>query len=284
MPMVLYDASINNVSIHTIAEEIILRDIVENPADMDIQTAKRAMHAGTRETGRTRRKLEIDLVFVIYTQDSRRRNEVCGLIAEWANAGGWLTVNTRPGQRLHVRPTKLPAQGSALRWQEDITLTLTAFEQPYWEDETPRTITFTTSGSAVDGMFTGTDFITQPGNVGFVPLSFFVTNINFDEAPLTHLRIAASSLNTGVTTAFELKGMNQGAGSYMGAFIFIDYDDNDILRIRDTRSDVDDGSLMKYRTAESNDDVLGACGKSSRIDVYADVPVSVTVYARGRWL
>ena len=63
--MMLYDAALNGVSIHSLADEIVLRDIVENPADMDIETSNRAMHAGMRVTSQIRRKLDIELVYVI---------------------------------------------------------------------------------------------------------------------------------------------------------------------------------------------------------------------------
>lgn len=276
MPMVLYDASINNVSIHTLAEEIILRDIVENPADMDIQTAKRAMHAGTRETSRTRRKLDIDLVLVIYTQDSRRRNEVCSLIAEWANAGGWLTVNTRPGLRLHVRPTKLPAQGSALRWQEDITLTLTAFEQPYWEDEADTArINLNTVWDETSGIYVESNIIKPSGNIGKVPVTCFAYNMG--DAALTHLKIVVDD------TMMEFKNMDIEGGGVFGGWFSLGYTDDDILQIKNLRDD-DDSSLMRYRTAESSDDLLARCNVNNQIHVYSDSTVNITFYARGRWL
>lgn len=276
MPMVLYDASINNVSIHSLAEEIILRDIVENPADMDIQTSKRAMHPGTRETSRTRRKLDIDLVFVIYTQDSRRRNEICGLIGGWANAGGWLTVNTRPGLRLYVRPSKLPAQGSALRWQEDITLTLTAYEQPYWEDDSDTArFNVDTILDESDGLNKASQVIRPAGNVGKVPVTCFAYNMG--DGPLTYLKIVVDD------TMMEFENMNIAGGGVFGGCFSIDYTPDDIMQIKNLR-DENDSSLMRNRTAESSDDLLARCNVDNQVHVYADSALNITFFARGRWL
>lgn len=276
MPMILYDASLNGVSIHTLAEEIVLRDIVENPADMDIQTAKRSMHPGTRETSSVRRKLEIDLVFVIYTQDSRRRAEISGLVAAWANEGGWLTVNTRPGMRLHVRPTKMPSQGSALRWQEDVTLTLTAFEQPYWEDETDTArINLDTVWDEASGIYAASNVIKPAGNVGKVPVTCFAYNMG--ETPLTYLKIVVDD------TMMEFKGMNIEGGGVFGGWFSLDYTPDDILQIKNVRDD-NDPSLMRYRTAESSDDLIARCNVKNQIHVYADSMLNITFFARGRWL
>ena len=276
MSMLLYDACLNGVSIHTLAEEIILRDIVENPADMDIQTAKRSMHPGTRETSSVRRKLEIDLVFVIYTQDSRRRAEISGLVAAWANDGGWLTVNTRPGMRLHVRPTKMPAQGSALRWQEDITLTLTAYAIPFWQEAGDgQTVELDTVWADNVGMYKGSVAISPKGNAGKVPVTCFAYNM--DDKPLTHLKLMVND------TMMEFKGMNIAGGGIFGGWFSLDYTDEDILQIKNVR-DEDDPSLMRFRTAESSDDLIARCNVKNQIHVYADSMLNITFFARGRWL
>lgn len=276
MPMILYDASLNGVSIHTLAEEIILRDIVENPANMDIQTAKRSMHPGTRETSSVRRKLEIDLVFVIYTQDSRRRAEIAGLVAAWANEGGWLTVNTRPGTRLHVTPTQMPSQGSALRWQEDITLTLTAFEQPYWEDEKDTTrITIDTVWDEANSTYVASNVIRPSGNVGKVPVTCFA--FNMDDKPLTYLKIVSDD------TMMEFQGMNIEGGGVLGGWFSIDYTETDIMQIKNLR-DENDSSLMRFRTAESSDDLLARCNINNQIHVYSDANLNISFFAKGRWL
>lgn len=272
MPMILYDASINDVSIHSLAEEIILRDIVENPAEMDIQTAKRAMHPGMRETSRVRRKLEIELVFVIYTQDSRRRTEVCSKVAQWANAGGWLTINTRPGLRLYVRPTAYPAQNSALRWQEDITLTLTAYEQPYWEDDRLTKLADVTAAYAeAENVYYAAEVIKAPGNLSRVPMTCQI--LNTTGAAINRVKIVIGD------TMMELSGLSELPD--LIPWIKIGYTDDDILTITEP---VNESSLLKYRRAESSDDLMAPCGVSTQMYVYADAPVRVVITTRGRWL
>lgn len=277
MPMILYDASLDGVSIHTLAEEIILRDIVENPASMDVKTVNRAMSPGMLETSRTRRKLEIDLVCVIYTQDSRRRAEIASMITAWANKGGWLTVNTRPGVGLRVRPGQTPGQGSSLRWQEDITISLTAYEIPYWEEEgLGATISFGTEWDDAVGMYVGSRVIRPNGNTGTVPVTCFAFNMAEATTPLTHLKIVVDH------TMMEFEDMYIDGGGVLGGWFEIAYDENGLLNIRNIKSE--DSSLMRYRTAESNDDLLARCNKDNQIHVYSDAMVNITFYAKGRWL
>lgn len=274
-----FDAAMNGKNFSDIAPEVLLRDIIELPVEMDTDATNRAGRYGQTVPTLARRSLSVRLVYQIREYDIQRRSAVNGMVLAWAMQGGWLTINSRPGKRLRVVCNSLPGMDSNLKWTQDLSITFTAYAVPYWEDDgDAKSVTFTTEGDAVDGMYHGANVINAPGNVDKEPVTAFVTNINSDGALLTHLKIMVDD------TFMEFEGMNQGADGYMGAFIVIDYDENDILRIRDTRSDVDNGSLLKYRTEESDDDLLAVCNKDNQIHVYADVPVSLTIYARGRWL
>lgn len=274
MAMLLYDVLLGGKSIHDLADEIIVTDIVEKPADMDIQTADRAMHPGTRETSRRRKKLEVEIDFVIYTQDSTRRAEITSMVAAWANDGGWLTINTRPGKRLYVRPTALPAQGSALRWQEEISITFTAFAQPYWESVDETKVSAVAAWSDSHAMYYAANVIQPDGNVYTVPVTLLAWNTS-DDVVLTHLKVMVWG------TFFEFTDLAIEPGGMFSGLLQASYDQNDILSIRDEMTGI---SLLGNRTAESSDDLLARCGKDNPIHVYADTPCQVQLGARGRWI
>ncbi len=274
MAMLLYDVLLGGKSIHDLADEIIVTDIVEKPADMDIQTADRAMHPGTRETSRRRKKLEVEIDFVIYTQDSTRRAEIASLVAAWANDGGWLTINTRPGKRLYVRPTALPAQGSALRWQEEISITFTAFAQPYWESTDYVSVILQTTWSNNQQMYYDANVINPTGNVSSIPVTLIGWNTSEDTV-MTHLKVMVGE------TFFEFTNLAVEPGGLIFGLIIADYDENDILSIRDDMAGV---SLMANRTAESSDDLLAVPGKNNQIHVYSDTPCQMQLDTRGRWI
>lgn len=274
MPKILYDVSLGGVSVHSLADEIIVRDIVEKPAKMDMQTSKRALHAGTRVTNDIRRSLSVDVVYVIRTEDSERRAEIAGLIAGWVGSGGWLEISTRPGKRLYVRPSDFPSLGSSLRWTEDITMTLTAYEQPYWEDKDDVAVAITGAWSASHGMYHGANVINPAGNVEKVPLTAMLWNPG-EDAAITHLKIVSDG------TFFEFEGLQLEPGGMFSSLMEIAYTDDDVLTISDV---MQDKSLLVNRTAESSDDLLVRCGKTSQIQVYADAPFQVNFFAKGRWL
>nr|MBR4281678.1 hypothetical protein [Clostridia bacterium] len=142
-----FDAALDGASFAEIDETVILLDIDEPPAEEDIDLARRAMHPGTRITSRIRRKLSVRLRFVVREYDIARRAWIMDRITAWAAKGGWLTINSRPGQRLRVVPERLPAMGSSLKWTAEIELTLTAYERPYWEQIQPMRVTITGEGT-----------------------------------------------------------------------------------------------------------------------------------------
>lgn len=274
MPKILYDVSLGGVSIHSLADEIIVRDIVEKPAKMDMQTSKRALHAGTRVANHIRRSLSVDVVYVIRAEDSERRAEIAGLIAGWVGSGGWLEISTRPGKRLYVRPSDFPSLGSSLRWTEDITMTLTAYEQPYWEDKDDVSVGIAAAWSDANNSYYGANVIKPAGNVEKVPLTLMAWNTG-DENPITYIKIVADS------TFFEFENIHLEPGGMFAGMLEIVYTDDDVLSIKDFMMDV---SLMGNRTAESSDDLLVRCGKNNQLHVYADGPCQVFFYAKGRWL
>ena len=256
-----YDVTLNGVPLSDLAEEIIIRDIVEKQPKTDRQEAKRALRYGSRISGVLRRALPVQIVFNVRAYDEERRAEILDAVAAWAGSGGWLTISTRPFLRLYVQPEEYPALNSSLKWTEDLTMTLTAYAQPYWEELLPAVLDVQTD-EAND--FSGT--ISTRGTVDAVPLTAELTNAG--DAPLTTLHIAANS------TFFDLTGLSVQPGESVRIF----YTDEDVLIIRGGEN-----SILHSRTAESSDELLIVPGRDNAVEITADAPLTGTISARGRW-
>ena len=263
------------------ASAIVLRDIVELPEETDIVSAKRALHPGTRVHEIIRRSLTVKLVFSICTQDPALRAQYIRTITTWLNNGvwmgngSWLQLSTRPGQILRVRVKEYPSLGSSLKWTDDVTVVLTAYEQPYWEEEEGYHVVLETTLNETSGFYTASGEIQGRGQVEKVPFSSVGVNFLSMDKPLTTIQITAGD------TVFLLEGMNIEPGGNMNHGLWIRYNESDILTITD---DYTGEHLLKYRTAESSDDLLFSSIGKTKLSVQADAHVSVNFVAGGRWL
>lgn len=264
-----FEVTLNGASMASLADEIIVRDIIEEPADMDVVTVPRGNRPGMRVTQSKRQSLSVRVIYRIRTQDIVRRTEVRDLIATWCAKGGALQINTRPDMRLYVVPAVPPSVNSGLKWEQDLALTLTAYEQPYWEDATPVTV-----AGKVKRLDSGecwlADIITPSGNVPYIPATMTIFVVG--TTPLTQMKITCDK------TMFEFTGMNIAAG---GA-ILIRYDEHDRLHVDDFMGG--GKSLLKYRTAQSNDDLLFQTGIINNFSISADAEMDIHMQARGLWV
>lgn len=250
-----FDAMLRGVSFANLDPAIILRDIEEIPAEEDLETARRAIHPGSRLTFKMRRKLSIRLVFNVREYDMQKRAELMDKIAAWTGDGGWLVLSSRPDQRLYVYPDKLPAMRSSLRWTDDVEMVLTAYERPYFEARWPVVSVISESG------------VLYP--TGTVTKAFVeVDVINVGDGDLTE--VAMSCADTKIT----LTGLAVPKGEHVKIF----YTDKDVLVIQAAGA-----SALANRTAESHDDLLATVQKGNDISVTADQPVSAVFSARGRF-
>lgn len=254
--MFLFDSAINGQALSAIAPELLLLDVIEKPAKEEKQTEARAMRPGLRLAHRKRQSLSVELVLMIRDRNVRRRAAVMRAVAEWACGGGWLTVNTRPGERLRVTADEPPAMGSAAAWTDKISVILTAYERPYWESDEATTATVTDAGT-----------LRFPG--GALDSVVEASATNTSENALTAITFACGG------TSITLEGLNVPAGGSVA----ISYTEDDIMTIT-----ADGASALHCRTAESDDDLRAAPNEDIRISVSADQTVSATFSARGRWL
>lgn len=267
----IFEASLGGTLFSSLADELVLVDIVEKPVEMDVQTAPLVLKDGLRRTICRRKALSVDLVFAIRTQDIARRSEVRDLVADWAGNGGALIVNTRPGKRLlHVVADTPPALGSSLRWTDTLTMNLTAYGRPFWQTSAAVTVSGTTTLNNTTGLYELHDVATPGGNLD-APCTFRIRNDSAD-ANMTYAYIQAGE------TYMELTGMDIAPGGMAMAT----YEDGAIY-IQSFAVD-DPGELLHCRTPESSDELLLAPGVTSQISVKTDVPATVVFSATELWL
>lgn len=265
----LFEASLGGVDFAGLASEIVLLDIIEDHAKMDTQTVPLALRDGIVRTHNRRESLTVRIVYQIRTQDAVRRAEVHDLVSAWAMKGGALTVNTKPGKRLHVVCDTPPAQGSNGKWDNDLQIIFTAYAVPYWEDETETRLSVSTALNENTGQYYFANVIKPGGTVQKVPLEgtflFFGTALNW-------LKIVCGD------TFFEFNNLNLSRTNMLS----ISYN-NGILTMYKTAATGTE-SIMPNRTPASSDELLAVSGKDNQVYVYSDAAISGSLICRGRWV
>lgn len=257
--MTRYEAWLDKKSLSAVDPSVYILDIAYGSPRFAIDTADKPGRNGQHVTGMNARNSSVVITFEIREQDTERRQEVCRRVQAWAMGGGVLTTRDRRGQRLCVICEDPAAISSALKWTQPLKITLTAYEQPFWEDEYPRS-------ASVSG--------TNATKSLYVPGIGAQTRAEASVKNLSGGTIDALTLKAGGTT-FDFVGLGLGAGETLE----VGYDENDLLTIR-----VGDVSKMSCRTAESDDDLMLTTGKSESVSVYSGGEVSATFKARGLYL
>lgn len=254
--MLRFEAALNGTKFSEIDPAVILLDINEIPAKQTINTVQRGMRAGMRVTSRKRSSLSVRLQYVVREYDIEARARIMDKIAAWVGNGGWLTVNSRPGLRLFVTPDGLPGMGSSLRWTNELSITLTAFAQPYWQQEQPTEVSTT-----------GTGVISPIGTVEEVCAE--CSAINTGDGVLTALTMTCGN------TYIKLERLEVQPGER----VEVRYTDDGVLTIT-----AGGKSAMLNRTADSSDDLKARSRVKNIIGVASDQPVTATFAVRGLYL
>ena len=284
--MSLFDVTIGSVALSTLSDKIYIRDIIEEPYEEEIFKASKAYYAGQRVSKKVRRALSVRVVFVVRERNPQKRAEIFDSIASWAESDRTLYVNYRTitrvtesgytyteGRRLsRVVVTEPPAINSANKWTKDVAITFTAFDVPYWEDETKYGYLFAANTLDIFSRYLYSGNIYNRGTAES-PVTMRITNDSSSQLQSMNIRCGNSWFY------FENLDIDPGAG------LEIDYDsDSGILQILERRSDGLLGvNKMPCRTAESQDDLMISPGAVS-VQVSANVAVSGYFYCRGRYL
>ena len=284
--MSLFDVTIGSVALSTLSDKIYIRDIIEEPYEEEIFKASKAYYAGQRVSKKVRRALSVRVVFVVRERNPQKRAEIFDSIASWAESDRTLYVNYRTitrvtengytyteGRRLsRVVVTEPPAITSANKWTQDVAITFTAFDVPYWEDESKYMYSFAANTLDIFSRYQYSGNIYNRGTAES-PVTMRITNDSSSQLQSMNIRCGNSWFY------FENLDIDPGAG------LEIDYDsDSGILQILERRSDgLLGGNKMPCRTAESQDDLMISPGAVS-VQVSANVAVSGYFYCRGRYL
>lgn len=247
-----YRAWMDGQALDAIAESIYITDIKEKTPKMTATTAKRI--GGKRLLRMERENLQVVIRLMVREYDPARRKDVMTRVRAWANEG-WLSLSDRPGKRLYVTCEKLPSVDSTLKWSEEVEMTLTAYDVPYWEDDEPVRVSY----SGKDG-------------------SVMLANRGDASCPVGATITAGGAVKTMTITAGGQSIQLSGLSLASGGKVTMTHDERGLLSIR-----CGSVSAMDKRTAASADDLYIPAGVSD-IRFVADGNCKAVFEARGRYL
>ena len=257
--MTRYEAWLNKKSLSAIDPAIYILDISYNAPIFVMTASDRPGRNGQMVTDRHAQSTSVTITFEIHDQDIVRRQTICSRVQAWAIQGGYLTTNDKRGQRLCVDCDGIPAIDSALKWRNALRVTFTAYEQPFWEDENPRSTTI--AGTNVSKTL-------------YVPGFGAMTRVEVKARNTSGETMNALTLKAGGTT-FDFEGLELEAGQTLE----IGYDKHGLLAIS-----ANGVSKMHCRTEESDDELMIETRKTSMMSIYAGGSISAVFEARGLYL
>lgn len=247
-----YSAWMDGQGLQDIDGAIVITDIREVMPETRMVTAERAF-SGTCFLRSVRASLSVAIRFMIRERDTVRRREVLRRVRRWAH-DGYLSISDRPGERLYVTCERPAALSSALKWTDELEMTFTAFDVPFWEAETPSK----THGS---GMYI-----------------YLTLSVRGD---------VESQLDAVIVAQSACADMTIIVGGQAFYFFGLPLDANDTMTIsHDVRGRLSikkgDASLMTYRSGNSSDDIMLSPGANA-ISFAATAPCTATFTTRGRF-
>lgn len=258
-------ASLNGVSMHQVDPSIIIQKVTEAAPSWNVTAGSKATLIGQRYGGTERRFREVQIAFAIAEmRNLQSRETVLQKVASWAAEGGALTLSYRPGQWLFVVCASLPAVNGIDAWAENYTITLRAYDKPYWENAAETTVTKTGASASI---------------------SMNMANISTDWSKLQIRAVNSSGsvCNTLQVTANGETFKMAGLGLANGETFEVDYDDKDIQRIRIRSSGGVYRSALAKRTTDSADDLKVKPNVQNTIACSANVSLAWTMSTHGRW-
>lgn len=260
-----YGVWLNNKGLADIDDSIYIVDIVQPNIDQQVIKAESSLGGGTRYIATRRFSLPIEIHFLVRERNIARRAEILDRIRGWAQPG-YLTTTEHPGKRLHVVCSRLPS-ASAQRWTEELTMAMTAYDVPYWEDERPLSCTVHCEPYNTEASFThkGTARLYQRGTAP-APMNATITA----NAALNKVRLVGGE-------AYKYLQFD-GLGMKAGDVLTISHDERGILYAK-----VNGESVLHKRTTASQDDLMVKLGENT-ITLRADNVCTAVCEVRGRWL
>ena len=155
----MHRVALGGIQLDSIDSHIMIKGVATQQAkESDI--ASSAGWNGQRFLRKRRESLEVTVRVGLryFDDDMDDREELLEMISAWANKlPAWLTTTQKPNRRIRVDAVKTPAPGDPAEWTNEYTYTFTAYEDPYWQNDTATTKALTQGN-------TGSDSITAPGS------------------------------------------------------------------------------------------------------------------------
>ena len=249
---------LNGVPLQEADSCLIPLDFVSRPVFSDRPAFVPAGLPGIRRQAPLLRENLATVTFEAHEADPALRQAAIARLLSAAARGGWLTADSRPGERLLVRFRSLSPAGT-LRWMKRLELTLAAEARPYWEDSEPSTVSL--SGTEAEGS------LFAPGYAADPPVSVRIV----PEERLTAISLAAGG------TRVALSGLDAAAGSE----IELARDGENLLTVRNRTTGE---SLYGRLTADSGDGLFLPAGSRGAVGFAADAGCAVTFQTRGLYL
>lgn len=245
-------ASLNNVELTSISESIFIVDIEEEPK-VTVDSDNRGSYGKTLLNEPERELLDIKISLMIKEHNRIKRQAVISEIKGWAKKG-WLRTNLRDNQRIFVVCTT-PMIHKAFQTHEKMEITFTAYDEAYWQEEIPASVSLTGSSATAQ----------------ILPLG---TRKCFLEAEITNASGSAISQVSLSANGHLLKF--SGLTFANAKKLVIRYDEQHVLR-----AEIDGTSVLSKRTEDSSDDITLPNKTATTVTFTATGSCSVKLIARG---
>ena len=233
-------AALDGVQLDSIDSRILIQKIEPAAGKETIDAASIWDGSGSRVTGIHRDSLDIVVSFSINEKSYRpqARAEVLEKVNTWAAAGGWLTVNYKPGRKIRVIAAQLPGEGDMMQ-RNQYSITFRAFGVPYWQEAYPVAL-------AVDGTASGGDYSSAEGTYTVGGNQRTVADVSFRNT-------GSGTINALTIWAGDSTLIFTGLGLAAGETLIIDHPDDgkrSLMRCR-----IGNRSALGNRTAGSANDL-----------------------------
>lgn len=250
---------LDGIGLQDIDPAIVILDVSYQTPQIDTQTAEHARHHGARVLRQKMGSTTVNIQFEVHEYSPAVRQSIVDRITAWAMSGGVLTTDDRPGRRLTVICTTPPSVSSVSRWTGRLSMALSAFDNPFWQDDEPTLL-----------IMSGT---TNFGNL-YAPGAAADPFVEVEVKPTGTL---TSATLTAGDTSIILSGLSIPSGKTLSLY----YDERQTLHIE--RLDTG-ASMLNKRTAASDDDLMIPFGKFSHCEFTTNVSSTVTFKVRGLYL
>ena len=247
-----FEVTLNGRALTGLNDQLYITDLHYESAGYKDTAATIAKRNGVLLQDRYYQSTSVIVEFELHVYDPLERHNALTDIVSWAMQGGVLKTSDRSGMFLRVICEEPPLMASAQGWTDKLSITFVAYNPPYWQNDTPDTLTLT------DG--TGTLYV--HGNAGDVPADAEITAVS----AVTDITLTANERH------ITLTGLAMAAGQKL----VINHDENGFLQIM-----INGVSQMSKRTGA--DELYVACQATNTLGITANGDVSCVFSVRGRW-